>query len=210
MAVKEQLWDFLCNLSPWKDNEVDAVARLEENITTLDVRRTGIYESIIGLERIADDYLREGRDATTQGKTLTAKRLASQLANVRRDLGRQNVVANMHSQKIRILSTNIHNMKLIQEAKYLELPTDQSLTDTFARAEEEVDNLDTLATMAEGMDAGVGMDIADDELAILREFGGEVAESIPEKVPVAVEVIAPAVEMPVREQAERIPEADKG
>ena len=166
----DKMRQWIYNFSPWKESDTDKILKLEEQIQTLDINRTGIYEAVMGLEDIEQKYLQEGKLAMNKGKKFIAKRIASQLANVRRDLKRQYIVAKMHTQRIKILATDIHNMKLIQDAKWLQLPTDETLASNFAVAEEYAESLGTLSQMADNMDAGADTTISDDELDILKEF----------------------------------------
>lgn len=210
MAVRDKLWSIICNLSPWKETDVDKVAKLEERMTQLDVSRMGITEAIVGLEEVEAKYLQEGTDAMSAGRKLVAKRFASQLASVRRALKRQHVEANMHSQAIKVIDTNIHNLRLVRVAEELQLPTDENLAETFAVAEEQVENLDVLAKMADGMDAGTEAEMSDDELDILKEFGevSAVETTAQDKVAVTEAIPSPSVAWEEPEKVKTEPEAD--
>ena len=191
MAIRDKIWEFLCEISPWKETVIDQIAKIEDTIKVLDNRRNGINEGIIELEKKEAEYLQEGRDAASAKKTIVVKRLCARLAAVRRDLKHQNTLANMHAKQIQIQSTNANNLRLAQEAKWLQLPTIDSLAANCVEAEQHLENIGSLAQSAEDMDAGMEMDMSDNEMSIMEEFESDaVSEETHTKVVVPETAVA--------------------
>ncbi len=208
LNVKARIWGLICSISPWKETSVDRIAIKQEQIASLDLRRSTIYESIVAIEQVEAQYLQEGIDATKEGKTLVAKRLCSQLANCRRDLRLQQTTAHMHTKRIHILSTDLGNLQLIQQAKALGMPTDGDMIENFTEAEVQVENIEALAALADGMDAGSDIGASDDEMAILAEFAAaSKPEAVTETTPETVDIEADLADLPPVKK-ESIPEAN--
>jgi hypothetical protein len=90
---------------------------------------------------------------------------------LRKDISRQNTTANMLNQQINILSTDIHNLTLIQQGQMASLPDTEELTQNAVKAEEMLETLKADADMVTSLETGLA-DVAssDEELAILQEF----------------------------------------
>ncbi len=157
-------------------DEAEKINLLAERRAALTQRRDRIYEDIGALEDKEAKLLDQGRSATS---SVVKRRLASQLAQLRKDISRQNTTANMLNSQVNILSTNIHNLTLIQQGQMAKLPDTEELTETAVKAEEMLESLKADADLVSGLEIGLGeVMTSDEELEILKEF--EMAEPEPE------------------------------
>ncbi|MCP4592155.1 MAG: hypothetical protein GY842_15580 [bacterium] len=181
-------------------DEAQKINALAERRASLAQRRDRIYEDIGGLEKKESELLEEGKRTSSQ---VARRRLAAQLAQLRKDISRQNTTANMLNQQINILSTDIHNLTLIQQGEAAELPTTETLTENAVKAEELLETLKADAEMVGSLETGLSeVMTGDEELAILKEF----EEADQAKAPPAEERasapsarIAPVNESPIEE-----------
>lgn len=152
-------------------DEAAKINLLAERRAALSQRRDRIYEDIAKFEQKEADLFEQGKKATS---SVPKRRLAAQLNQVRKDVARQNTVAAMLNQQINVLSTDIHNLTLIQQGTMAKLPDTTELTENAVKAEEMLETLkadvDMVATLETEMEASL---TSDEELAILREFEGE-------------------------------------
>jgi hypothetical protein len=149
-------------------NESRKINELAERRAALSQRRDRIYEDIAKLERRESDLLHEGR---TNASAVAKRRLAAQLAQLRKDIARQNTTAAMLNQQINIISTDIHNLTLIQQGQVAQLPDTDELTQNAVRAEEMLETLKANADLISGLETGMAETTTSaDELAILKEF----------------------------------------
>ena len=157
-----------------------------------------------------------------QGKTTKSpvprRRLAAQLAQLRKDIARQNTAAAMLNQQINIISTDIHNLTLIQQGEMAKLPEAAELTENAVKAEEMLESLKADSELVGSLESGMEETLAsEEELAILREF--EEADEKPvakedEPPPKAAVSEAPSeadriAEPPTKEQTAPEPQAGK-
>jgi len=148
--------------------EVEKVNILSERRAALAQRRDRIYDDIGKLEKKEASMLEEGKAAKSQ---VPRRRIAAQLAQLRKDIGRQNSTAAMLNKQIDIISTDIHNLTLIQQGEMAKLPDSAELTENAVRAEEMLESLSADAELVSGLESGMEQVLAsEDELAILREF----------------------------------------
>lgn len=151
--------------------EAEKVNLLAERRALLAQRRDRIYEDIGGLEKREADLLAQGKAATSN---VPKRRLAAQLAQLRKDIARQNTTAAMLNKQIDIISTDIHNLTLIQQGEMASLPDTEELTQNAVRAEEMLETLQADADLVGSLETGIEETLAsDDELAILKEFDEE-------------------------------------
>lgn len=141
---------------------------LAERRAALAQRRDRIYEDIGKLEKVEASLLEQGRAATS---AVPRRRLAAQLAQLRKDIDRQNTTAAMLNQQINIISTDIHNLTLIQQGEVAQLPDTKELTENAVRAEELLESLKADADLVSSLETGMEATISnEEELAILKEF----------------------------------------
>lgn len=154
--------------------EAKKIDLLAERRLALSRRRDRMYEDIAKLEQKESEVLAQGKAATSP---VPKRRLAAQLAQLRKDIARQNTTAAMLNQQINILSTDIHNLTLIQQGEIAKLPSTEDLTENAVRAEELLESLkadaDLVGELEMGMEASL---VSDEEQAILREFDGAEAK----------------------------------
>jgi hypothetical protein len=164
-------------------DEAEKINLLAERRAALAQRRDRIYEDIGKLEEKEGKLLEQGRGQTS---AVVKRRLASQLAQLRKDIARQNTTANMLNSQVNILSTNIHNLTLIQQGQMAKLPDTEELTENAVKAEEMLETLKADADMVAGLETGLGeVMTSDEELAILKEFEAPESESQSEAAPAA-------------------------
>ncbi|HOW18861.1 MAG TPA: hypothetical protein PLC79_07475, partial [Phycisphaerae bacterium] len=153
--------------------------------------------------------LEQGRQNKSE---VVRRRVASQLAQHRRDMSRLNTTANMLNQQINVISTHIHNLTLIQQGQMAQLPATEELTQDAVRAEEMLEQLKADVDLVSTLDTGISNVLAtQDELDILREFEEadraeqqktEAAKATPEP-----KQAAPQAESPSKQRERGTPEA---
>ncbi len=186
--------DRIKQLFSGEGDEAEKVNMLSERRAGLAQRRDRIYEDIGKLEKKEADLLEEGKAAKSQ---VPRRRIAAQLAQLRKDIGRQNSTAAMLNKQIDIISTDIHNLTLIQQGEMASLPDTQELTENAVKAEEMLESLSADAELVGSLELGQEQVLAsEEELAILREF--EEAD----KPSVAPDRATPAPPAPAQPQAE--------
>ncbi len=168
--VARGMIDWIRTLFSREGEETRKISHLSEQRAGLAQRRDRIYEHLMMLEAREAELLTQGRQTSS---VVTRKRLANQLAQLRKDASRQDTLANMLNAQIDIVSTDIHNLTLIQHGQMAELPDAEELTQNAVRAEEMLESLkadaDLVASLGTGMEEAVS---SDEELAILKEFEG--------------------------------------
>lgn len=149
-------------------DEAEKTNLLAERRAALALRRDRIYEDIGKLEKKEAALFDEGKAASSH---VPRRRIAAQLAQLRKDIARHNTSAAMLNQQINIISTDIHNLTLIQQGKLASLPDSAELTENAVRAEEMLETLKADADLVGSLESGIEATIAsDEEQAILREF----------------------------------------
>jgi hypothetical protein len=112
--------------------------------------------------------LAQGKAAKSQ---VPRRRIAAQLAQVRKDITRHNTTTAMLNQQINIISTDIHNLTLIQQGEMAQLPDTEELTQNAVKAEEMLETLRADSELVGSLETGMADAVTgDEELAILREF----------------------------------------
>ena len=157
-------------------DEAEKINVLAERRALLAQRRDRIYEDIGKLEKKEAGLFDEGKAAKSQ---VPKRRIAAQLAQLRKDIGRQNTTAAMLNKQIDIISTDIHNLTLIQQGEMASLPDTEALTENAVKAEEMLEALNADAELVGSLETGIEETLAsDEELAILREFEAEETPSV--------------------------------
>ena len=177
-------------------DEAEKINLLAERRAGLAQRRDRIYEDISKLEDKEAKLLEQGRQSTSQ---VARRRMASQLAQLRKDIARQNTTANMLNSQINVISTDIHNLTLIQQGQMAKLPDTEELTQNAVQAEEMLESLKADADLVASLETGVGEVLtSNEELDILKEF------EQPTTLPAAVEPTAPTPEPAKPQEHERL------
>ncbi len=157
-------------------DEGEKINVLAERRALLAQRRDRIYEDIGQLEKKEANLFEQGKAAKSQ---VPKRRIAAQLAQLRKDIGRQNTTAAMLNKQIDIISTDIHNLTLIQQGEMASLPDTETLTENAVKAEEMLETLQADAELVGSLETGIEETlISDDELAILKEFEADDAPAV--------------------------------
>jgi len=145
--------------------DVDKIDELRGSVVSLSQKRDNVFEDVETLEGVEADLLQQGKDSSSY---VTKRRLAAQLSQIRKDLGRKNSLGTMFNRKIDVLNTNIHNLALLQHETVAAISDIDTITENAVKAEELLERLASDAELAAGC---VFDDEAnEDELAILKEF----------------------------------------
>ncbi len=191
--------------------ETEKINLLAERRAALAQRRDRIYGDIGKIEEKEADLLAQGKAAKS---AVPKRRLAAQLAQLRKDIGRQNTTAAMLNKQIDIISTDIHNLTLIQQGEVAKLPDTTELTDNAVRAEEMLETLRADAELVGSLETGIEESVtSEEELAILSEFDqDETAAAEPKQVatperPAGSRTEASSPAPPIAEPADEPPSA---
>lgn len=179
---------WLRSLFSGRQDDHRQINHLIERRNALASRRDRIYEDVARLEKREQALFEEGRQATA---AVVKRRVASQVAQLRKEIARWNTSASLLNQQINVLSTDIHNLTLLQQGQLAKLPSAEELTEHAVAAEEMLETLAADARLVDGLEAGIAQTaMSDDEAAILKEL------EQPEYKEAKVEL---AAEPPVRE-----------
>jgi len=183
--------DKIKQLFSGEGDEAEKINLLAERRATLSQRRDRFYEDIAKLEKKEADLLEEGKQAKS---AVPRRRIAAQMAQLRKDIARQNTTGAMLNQQINIISTDIHNLTLIQQGDLAQLPDTEELTIHAVEAEEMLESLRADSEMVGGLEAGIEQTLmSDEEMAILKEFeGGDAASDAAASPPAVVSPPTPA------------------
>ncbi|MCG3136510.1 MAG: hypothetical protein HJJLKODD_00344 [Phycisphaerae bacterium] len=149
-------------------DETRKINELAERRAALSQRRDRLYDEIAQLEKREADLMTQGRENQSQ---VVRRRIAAQVSQLRQDIARQNAAAAVLNKQINILSTNIHNLALIQQGQKAKLPTTEELTETAVAAEEMLESLNADADLVGSLSTGINESLVSaDEMAIMQEF----------------------------------------
>lgn len=168
-------------------NEARKINALSERRARLVQRRERLYADVGQLETREADLLKQGRETTSPA---VKRRVASQIKQLRDDMGRLNGAAQVLGQQVDVISTHIHNLTLLQQGQMAKLPTSEELTADAVRAEEMLEQLGSDVQLATSLSVGTSAALtSEDEQAILRELEMPAA---PEAAPASGAKAAPA------------------
>lgn len=187
-------------------DESQKINELSKRRAALSQRRDRLYDDIAKLEKREADLVSQGKQNKSQ---VVRRRVAAQLAQLRKDIQRQNTTASMLNKQINVLSTDIHNLTLIQQGQKADLPTTEELTENAVKAEEMLETLSADADLVGSLETGISDTMTSaEELEILKEF--EAADH-KEIATGPQQTAQPTAEPPTTTDAERHPaEADNG
>lgn len=158
-------------------NETEKINVLSERRAALAQRRDRIYDDITKLEKKESSLVVEGKAATS---SVPRRRIAAQVAQLRKDIARHNTTAGMLNQQINIISTDIHNLTLIQQGEIAQLPDTEELTENAVKAEEMLETLKVDAELVGNLETGMEEAlVSEEELAVLKEFEADDAKQRP-------------------------------
>ncbi len=168
------------------------INELSQRRAALSQRRNRMYDDIGQLEKREANLMEQGKANKSQ---VARRRIAAQVAQLRKDITRQNATTNMLNKQINILSTDIHNLTLIKQGDAASLPSTEELTENAVKAEEMLETLQADADLVGSLDTGISeMLTSDEEVAILKEF----------EEPEAPAELASERAPPEREEAKRV------
>ena len=189
---KQSILDRIRQLFGSEGDEASKIEMFTEQRAHLAQRRDRLYGDISKLEAREGDLLAEGK---VNASSVVRRRLAAQLAQVRKDIARQNTTASMLNQQINIISTRIHNLTLVQQGQMADVPSADELATEAVEAEELLEQLKADADLVGSLETGLADTLTSrEELDILKEF---------EDTPAAVE---PAAKSPIKQSAAPTPE----
>ncbi|MBX3395695.1 MAG: hypothetical protein KF841_10040 [Phycisphaerae bacterium] len=169
------LAEWIRGLFSKEGEELKKINVLSEKRASLSTRLDRMYEDIGALEKREARLMEEGKAANS---TVTKRRVAAQVARLRKDISRYNTSASILSKQINVISTHIHNLELAQTGSLASLPSTDELTEAAVNAEEILEQLgasDALVSSLEVSMADTAM--SDDEADILNELLGEAEDA---------------------------------
>lgn len=146
-----------------------------ERVRELTTQRVRIEQLRVDVDRRVDGLEREERDALELGAAATSdavrKQAAGKLIRVRKELTRHRAQAQLFTNQIDVIGTQIHHLTLTEQGKRIALPSAQELTAQAAEAEQTMAQTAANAELANSIEVtGQTPLMAEEELAIFEEF----------------------------------------
>lgn len=168
------LAEWIRSLFSREGEEAKKINVLSERRAALSDRLNRMYDDIGKLEKREGEMIAEGQKASSQ---VVKRRVAAQIAHLRKDISRCNTSAAMLSKQINIISTHIHNLQLSEAGATAQLPTSEELTEAAVNAEEILESLNASADLVTGLEVGMAESVMSAEEAdILKELEGPQTE----------------------------------
>ncbi len=169
--VEEQsmsLADWIKSLFSKEGDEAKKINVLSERRAALSGRLDRLYEDIGTLEKKEAELLQEGKASDSK---VAMRRLAAQVAQLRKDISRLNTSAALLSKQINVISTHIHNLELAKTGSAAQLPSSEELTEAAVNAEEMLEQTSASADLVNSLEVTMAESaMSDDEAAIFAEF----------------------------------------
>jgi hypothetical protein len=148
--------------------EARKINELAERRARLSVKLDRMYEEIGTLEKKEADLIAEGKASPAK---VAKRRLAGQIAQLRKDISRCNTSAAILGKQIHIISTHIHNLEMAQAGSVAQLPSSEELTEAAVNAEEILEQLGASDALVSSLEVSMAESaISEDEAAILKEL----------------------------------------
>jgi hypothetical protein len=168
------LSDRIRNLFSKEGEETRKINELSERRARLSVKLDRMYEEIGQLEKKETQLLEEGKASPSK---VAKRRLAGQIAQMRKDISRCNTSAAILGKQINVISTHIHNLELAQTGSVAQLPTSEELTEAAVNAEEILEQLGASDALVSSLEVGMAASsMSDDEAEIMKELEGTPAD----------------------------------
>jgi hypothetical protein len=168
------LSDRIKNLFSREGEETRKINELSERRARLSVKLDRMYEEIGKVEKKEAQLIEEGKASPSK---VAKRRLAGQIAQMRKDISRCNTSAAILSKQINVISTHIHNLELAETGSVAQLPTSEELTEAAVNAEEILEQLGANDALVSSLEVGMAeASISEDEAAILKELEGTPAD----------------------------------
>lgn len=192
------LAQWIKNLFSREGNEARKINVLSERRAALSERLNRMYDDIGKLEKKESQLVDEGKATTSN---VVKRRVAAQIAHMRKDIQRCNTSASLLSKQINIISTHIHNLQLAQTGSVAQLPTSEELTEAAVNAEEMLEELAASDELVSSLEVNMAQSaMSAEEAEILKELEGPTPSSAAE------ERKPPLSEPPVVERESNRPE----
>ena len=166
---------FLQRLKALFSRKPDPAAKalaMAEARARLTQRRDLAYDEIALLERKESDLKQQFAAAPSE---LARKRITAQILQLRKDQERRQQILGMLNQQVNVISTQLHNIELVQQGKSAQLPTTEELAQNAAEAERILTDLQVTSEMA-GESAATGLTgMSDEEQALYDELQRDAA-----------------------------------
>jgi len=201
------MFDRLRQLLRLKGAEQKKIEMLGDKQALLSKRRADIYREMDALGERETELKARGVEADSNA---TRRRIAGELAQVRRRIEQGNTMVGVFNRQIDILSTHIHHLTLVTQGEKVELPDVEEMTRDAVRAEELLERVqadaDVVETLAETTGTTLSSRMEDEIMAEFAaaagessgEASGEARESA-EREPPAAEQAPPATTPPAAE-----------
>ena len=151
-----------------KPTVAEQVRTLTAQRTVLEQERKGLDQQVEKLETEEVALLKQGAAAPSDAEKRQA---AGKLLRLRRELNRQKALAQVKTNQIDVIGTNVHNMTLAEGVRAVALPTREVLAQQAAEAEAAVQGLNEVAEAARDVEViGASAQSQEAEDAIFAEF----------------------------------------
>jgi len=188
-----------------------------ERVRDLTAQRVRLEQQRHELDQRVDRYESEERGALQEGAAAKSdavrKQIAGKLLRVRKELNRARAQAQLFTNQIDVIGTQIHHLTLTEQGRRVALPSAEDLTSQAAEAEQMMAEFSANAELAHQIEVtGETPALAEEEAAIFEEF----RQAAEQEQPAASPEKAPEKPAPARSTAQRtepppIPEAnDRG
>ena len=162
------LAEWIKSLFSKEGDEAKKINVLSERRAALSGRLDRLYEDIGSLEKKEAELIQEGKASESK---VAMRRMAAQVAHLRKDISRLNTSASILSKQINIISTHIHNLELAKTGSAAQLPSSEELTEAAVNAEEMLEQISASADLVNSLEVTMAeSSMSDDEAAILAEF----------------------------------------
>jgi hypothetical protein len=170
--TRMRIWESLKNrVLSWfgrKPSKAEQVRLLTEQRVKLEQTRHEVDQAVDQLEGRERDLLEQGANAPSAAEK---KQVAGKLMRLRRELSRKRTQAQMFSNQIDVLGTQIHHLTLKAQSEKVALPSAEQLTQQAAEAEQVMSELSANADLAMNIEVGAESPMMEqEELAIFDEF----------------------------------------
>jgi hypothetical protein len=156
----------LKRLWPFSRTEETRLELLAEQRVRLQVLRRRLWQELEGMHAEEARMLEAGRGA---GSEAERKRLASQIAGVRREARHRARMGEMADRQVEILSGHLHNLELVALGRMAATPDAEEIRTAADKAQELITDLSADAKLAEETSPDASA-LSAEEDAILREF----------------------------------------
>jgi|GEM_PF-800269 len=165
---KMSIWSRVRRLLRLKPSTAERVRDLTAQRVRVEQQRFELDQRIDALEASERGALQNGAQAKSSAEK---KQYAGKLIRVRRDLKRNRAQAQVYTNQIDVIGTQIHHLTLAEQGRRVSLPSAEDLTKQAAEAEQVMTELSANAELANSIEVtGETPMMAEEEEAIFAEF----------------------------------------